>query len=191
MAGTKNSAGPGNPSSDLAVAARDARSVPAPLPAAERKARAAAAEHAQNPDALAADIERTREDLAMTLGAIAEKVSPKKVVARTRLQATEKVKGTTGNALAAVRASALAAKARVTSDSAAAKAKVIAALPAGVGGQLPPTDAVSVPDLPSPSYQAPLTSPLYSASVSVIRPEYVAAGVAAAVVAWLVVRRRH
>jgi hypothetical protein len=45
----------------------------------------------QDPDALTAEIERTREDLAETLDAIAERVSPKRVASRTKVQVAEAV----------------------------------------------------------------------------------------------------
>ena len=47
---------------------------------------------AQDPDELQAEIERTREELAQTFDAIAEKVSPKRAVSRT----TTRVKGKVG-----------------------------------------------------------------------------------------------
>ena len=46
----------------------------------------------QDPEVLAAQIEATRDDLAETLDAIADKVSPKKVAARSRKQVTDTVK---------------------------------------------------------------------------------------------------
>lgn len=47
--------------------------------------------HSADPDVLAAQIERTREDLAETLDAIADKVSPKRVAHRTTESAKESV----------------------------------------------------------------------------------------------------
>ena len=48
---------------------------------------------AQDPDELQQEIERTREELAQTFDAIADKVSPKRAVSRT----TTKVKGKVGS----------------------------------------------------------------------------------------------
>jgi hypothetical protein len=48
---------------------------------------------AQDPDELQQEIERTREELAQTFDAIADKVSPKRAVSRT----TTRVKGKVGS----------------------------------------------------------------------------------------------
>ena len=194
MASTKETGGVGpRPNLDLAVATRDESAVPAPVSQAERKARAAAAQNAKNPDAIAAEIEQAREDLAVTVAAIADRVSPKKVVGRTKVRLTEAVKGGTATAVEQVKTTALTAKEKVTTGSVAAKDKVVAALPAAANPALglPSASGVAVPDLPPPSYRAPLSSPIYTSSGSLVRPEYVAAGLAAALVAWLLVRRQR
>ncbi len=61
------------------------------------------------PESLAADIERTREDLAHTLDAIAEKVSPKRVASRT----TKKVTQAAADAAGSVRDGVHAAKDKI------------------------------------------------------------------------------
>ena len=53
-----------------------------PRTAAEQRAATPVPTIAKDPAQLAADIERTREELAETLDAIADKVSPKRVVKR-------------------------------------------------------------------------------------------------------------
>lgn len=52
----------------------------------------------KDPAALAADIERTREELAGTLAAIADRVSPKQVAKRTKEKVSASVKETAGKA---------------------------------------------------------------------------------------------
>jgi hypothetical protein len=63
-----------------------------------RRARTAAEQRAEgasgsnDPEVLAEEIERTREDLAETLDAIADKVSPKRVTARTKQKVADSAK---------------------------------------------------------------------------------------------------
>ena len=52
----------------------------------------------QEPAALAAEIERTREELASTLDAIADKVSPKRVAKRSTKKVADSVKETAAHA---------------------------------------------------------------------------------------------
>jgi hypothetical protein len=65
---------------------------------ASRKARTAAEQRAEasptsdDPEVLASEIEKTREELAETLDAIADKVSPKRVADRTKKKAGDSVK---------------------------------------------------------------------------------------------------
>ena len=54
-----------------------------PRTAAEQRAERSGAT-SNDPEVLAAEIEKTREELAETLDAIADKVSPKRVASRTR-----------------------------------------------------------------------------------------------------------
>lgn len=49
-------------------------------------------EHSGDPEVLASEIEKTREDLAETLDAIADKVSPKRVTQRTKKKVTDAAK---------------------------------------------------------------------------------------------------
>ena len=85
---------------------------PADSTAAADRARTAASSTG-DPAALAAEIERTREDLAGTLDAIADRVSPKRVAKRT----SKKV-------AASVKEGAAAAKESVVEGAAAAKEAV-------------------------------------------------------------------
>lgn len=82
-------------------------------------------------DELVEDIERTREELAETLDAIADKVSPKRVVGRTKKaakdganDAVESVKETAGEAAEAVKKTAGGAAEAVKGGVAAVKEKV-------------------------------------------------------------------
>ena len=142
--------------------------VPADSTAAGGRQRSAASSTA-DPAALAAEIEKTREDLAGTLDAIADRVSPKRVARRT----SKKV-------AASVKESAAAAKESVVEGAAAAKEAVrdltgkasLSATPA-VGSSpdlatvalpmadLPPVGAVVLPDLtPIPPAPGPLLGAL-------------------------------
>lgn len=86
---------------------------------------------APDPEQLAQDIERTREDLAETLDAIADKVSPKRVVDRTKSQAkadaqaaVANVKEASAHAAEAVKVKAAAASASVKGGVAQAKERM-------------------------------------------------------------------
>ena len=140
-----------------------------------------------DPAQLVAEIERTREDLAETLDAIADRVSPKRVAQRgaVRLKevtATTKVvvleKAATVKALATEKVAA----ARGTGPERAAPAAVLDS-PAG-SAPLPPTTGVAVPGLSTRPTAA--SSEIYG-----VPREAIAAGVVAAlVVLWLLRRRR-
>ena len=159
--------------------------------AAGGRARAAAASTG-DPAVLAAEIEKTREDLAGTLDAIADKVSPKRVAKRT----SKKV-------AASVKEGAAAAKESVVEGAAAAKGAVrdlagkqsLTATPSidsppgldpetlPVAG-LPPVEAVVLPGL------APV--PAYASAGSKLNKEYVVAGaLALGLLAWLLRRRNR
>ncbi len=71
-----------------------------------------------DPEVLAGEIERTREELAETLDAIAEKVSPKRVAARTKKQVSEAVKDSAAEASATFKEKAATASAAVSSGAA-------------------------------------------------------------------------
>jgi hypothetical protein len=185
------------PNEDPATVTKDASATP--KAAARKKAPAKAA----NPDQLAADIERTREELAETLDAIAEKVSPKRVAKRTTKKVADAVKETAHDAADAVKETAHTAKDKVTgssSGSSLAKGGTDWAPDPGAGEvtaptivrDLPQAGGVEVPSLPTTTYVAPaVTSPTYTSSGSVVKPQYIAAGAAAALLAWLLVRKRR
>ena len=78
----------------------------------------------QDPEVLAAQIEATRDDLAETLDAIADKVSPKKVAARGRQQVKETVREKAALAKEVVSEKAASAKVVVTEKTASAKEAV-------------------------------------------------------------------
>jgi hypothetical protein len=81
-----------------------------------RRAQTAAEQRAQrasgsdDPEVLAGEIERTREELAETLDAIADRVSPKRVKERTKQKVTGTVKDKTGAAKEQLHAGAASAK---------------------------------------------------------------------------------
>ena len=184
MAGTDetdSAASAAVPPGDQAPAAE-----PAPVKKATRKPKAAAAD----PEALAADIEKTREELAETLDAIAEKVSPKRVAKRTTKKVGDTVKGTAHDAAAAVKETAGNARDKVLhTDDAAHPVPLPAA--ATTSAATPATTATTPWSTPATSTgPAPAVSP-YAAPPSLLRPEYLAAGAAAALLAWLLVRRRR
>ena len=159
----------------------------APKKRAPRKAKAPAAD----PEALAAEIERTREDLAETLDAIAEKVSPKRVAKRTTKKVTSAVKETAHDAASAVKDGAHSAKDKVSGGSRSDQswAPATSSKPAAA----PDTASSVVTELPAPeplrpSYSAPVSD---QAPAPLVRPEYIAVGAAAALLAWWLVRRRR
>lgn len=86
---------------------------------------------ASSPESLAADIERTREDLSVTLDAIAEKVSPKRVASRTGKKVTAAVKDSAQGAAESVKDGAQAVKDKVSgsSDSSTAVADPLSTTP--------------------------------------------------------------
>src|SRR4051812_20209394 len=165
------------------VAAND----PEVKPKAPRKKAAAPK---ADPQQLAADIERTREDLAETLDAIADKVSPKRVAKRTTKKVATAVKDTAHDAAASVKDTATTAKGKVTG--AAGKSGTDWAPDPGATSELPAAAAVETPDLQLAPYSSPsVTTPTtYESTGSLVKPQYVLAGVAAALLAWLLLRKR-
>ena len=149
-----------------------------PRTAAEQRA---AAPTSTDPDALAADIERTREELAETLDAIADKVSPKRVAKRTTKKVGDSVKEGAGKAEEALKTGAAAAVETVKDAAETVKAKVSQSEPVPVvpAPHVPPQETVSLP--PYRPYTPPPASKL---------PVY-AGAVAALVVVLLVLRRRR
>ena len=175
---------------------------------------------APDPEVLAADIERTREDLAETLDAIADKVSPKKVVTRTRKKvgdavkdgahdAAEAVKGTASDAAEAVKGGVAAVKAKVGEEDAPrsplappTSVEVDAASPVDAPGSLA---GATVPVEPAPTpgaladaavvpvEPAGAEAPSYPTALPPPAPSRVPvfAGAAAALAVLLLLRRRR
>jgi len=143
---------------------------PADGAAAAKLARTAASSTG-DPAALAAEIEKTREDLAGTLDAIAEKVSPKRVAKRT----SKKV-------AASVKEGAAAAKESVVEGAAAAKEAV--------------RDLTGKPTLTATPWVEPVLPelapvPAYGSAGSRLTKEYVVAGAVALGLLLLLLRRRR
>ena len=88
-----------------------------------------ASEHAGTTDTevLARDIEQTREELAVTIDAIVDRVSPKNVVARTKQRASEQVAEATEVVKERAGAAAEIVKEKAASATGAAKAKAATA----------------------------------------------------------------
>ena len=127
-----------------------------------------------DPEVLAQEIEQTREELAETLDAIADKVSPKKVVGRTKkaakdgvADAVEAVKGTAASAADSAKGGVAAVKEKVSGDSApAAPATSVA-----VGSASPLSDdTVSIPAAEVPVEPAPTPGALADAAFTVTEP---------------------
>ena len=194
----------GTPATPATPAAPKKRAPRAAKPDAKSDAAPGATPAAKpDPATLAAEIEKTREDLADTLDAIAEKVSPKRVAKRTTKKVTTAVKDT-----------ATSAKDKVSGGNRteqswappAPKERPVAAVPAADLSvedathplPLPTAEPVEVPaDIASgpakPWYAPPAASPAPVAPSAgpLVRPEYIAVGAVAALVAWFLVRRRH
>ena len=121
-----------------------------PATAAEQRA----TEHAgtTDTDVLAADIAQTREELAVTIDAIVDRVSPKKVVERGKQQAregvadaTELVKGHASTAAGVVKEKAIVASGVVKEKVAEVKEKVSGGSDSTPGrGALAPATSVSL-----------------------------------------------
>lgn len=176
----------------------------------QRQARASAqqrdAASSQDPEVLARQIEDTREDLAETLDAIADRVSPKRVASRTRESLAETVKEKTAQAKVAVNGTTTAAKRLVNDKTAAAKQAVeqrrqssgpTAASNASsvrLDADLPPVSGVEVPGLaPRTGGGAvrPTSSSAGSSSPLAGVPPQALAGAGAAVVGLLLLLRRR
>lgn len=160
--------------------------------AARRRARTAAEQRQEtvtsnDPEVLATEIERTREELADTLDAIADKVSPKRVAGRTKKKVGDAVKDGAEGAKETVRAGTAAVRGAATGAKETVEEKV-------ASGQDEP--AAAPLDVTTPAY-APATPPLHpvpavpAQSSSLVGPPALAGAVAALVVALLVLRRRR
>lgn len=147
-----------------------------PRTAAEQRA---AAPTSTDLDALAADIERTREELAETLDAIADKVSPKRVAKRTTKKVGDSVKEGAGKAEEALKTGAAAAVETVKDAAETVREKVSTADPVVPAPHVLPQETVSLP--PYRPYTPPPASKL---------PVY-AGAVAALAVVLLALRRRR
>ncbi|MCY7366227.1 MAG: DUF3618 domain-containing protein [Frankiaceae bacterium] len=108
-----------------------------------------------DPEQLAQDIERTREDLAETLDAIADKVSPKRVVDRTKTQA----KADAQQAVATVK-EASAHAAEVVKVKAAAAAESVKSGVAQAKERVSGDDAVRSPLAPATSVEVGAAAPV-------------------------------
>lgn len=146
------------------------------------------------PADLAADIERTREDLAVTLDAIADKVSPKRVAKRTTKRVTAAVKNAGADAAEAVKHAAGSAK-EAAQDTAGSVKEAVEAH--GTEGPREAAAAAPAPErlggsglaaAADPALAPPLSVPGSGGGLPV--PAWAVAGAVAAVVAWLVIRRR-
>lgn len=119
-----------------------------------------------DPEVLAQEIEQTREELAETLDAIADRVSPKKVAGRTKKAA----KDGAADAVEAVKATASTAADTVKGGVAAVKEKVSGdADPVRSASSLS-DDTVSLPAAEVPVEPAPTPGALADAAFTVTEP---------------------
>ena len=159
-----------------------------PRTAAQQRA---AAPTAKDPEVLAADIERTREELAQTLDAIADKVSPKRVARRTSKRLGESVKEGAGRAEEALKTGAAAAVETVRDAAETVKGRVapsqdtVAVSSAGALADATPAPLVAPAGAELPTYR-PYTPPPASRL-----PVYAGAASALVVVLLLLRRRRR
>ncbi len=131
-----------------------------------------------DPEVLAQEIEQTREELAETLDAIADKVSPKKVVGRTKkaakdgaTDAVEAVKESASSAAESVKGGVAAVKEKVTGDSNPVRSSLAPATSVEVGAASPlPDDTVSIPAAEVPVEPAPTPGALADAAYTVTEP---------------------
>ena len=152
---------------------------------------------APDPEVLAGEIEKTREELAETLDAIADKVSPKRVADRTKKKVGDAVK----EGAATVKAGAGQLKDTVADKAADAKdAAAGATAAAGTGslgdalegvGQDPGAPVTSTSSLRTPSAGLHPVPPPSAQSGPALGPPALAGAAAALLVALLVLRRRR
>jgi hypothetical protein len=144
------------------------------------KADATAAGKGGTPDTevLAQEIEQTREELAETLDAIAEKVSPKRVVARNKKaakdgakDAVEVVKETAASAAETVKGGVASVKEKVSGDSDPVRSPLTPATSVEVGSASPLSDdTVSLSVAEVPVEPAPTPGALADAAYTVTEP---------------------
>lgn len=180
-----------------------------PRTAAEQRAERAPTSN--DPEALAAEIEKTREELAETLDAIADKVSPKRVASRTKRKVGDAVKDGAEGAAATVKAGtsqlkdAVAATAEVVKEKTesvreTARDKVAGGDDAGLGdalegvGQDPGARALHSTGPATGTAGSPLHAvpePPAGAAPLRLGPPAAVGALAAALVTLLVLRRRR
>ena len=136
-----------------------------------------------DPEVLADEIEKTREELAETLDAIADKVSPKRVTARTKKAAKDGAADAVESVKETVVAAKDAAKEKVTGQSAPAVPLAAAEVPVEVA---PTPSSATAPAYTPTDY----TSTLPPAAPS-RAPMYAGAAAAALVAFWLLRRGRR
>lgn len=140
--GTAAAGGGGSTALGSEVSTRD--SAPRPQSVAQQ----AASHQTDDPDEIAADIERTRDELAETLDAIAYKVNPKRVVESGKEQARDAAKDYAATATALVAQTSTKVRALVSQKTAQAKAAAtdkVAATKTSVSQRTakPPTPSVA------------------------------------------------
>ena len=150
-----------------------------------------------DPEVLAKEIEQTREELAETLDAIADKVSPKKVVGRTKkaakdgatdavevvketaASAAETVKETASSAADSVKGGVASVKEKVSGDSDPLRSPLTPATSVELGAATPVSspvssplsdDTVSIPPAEVPYEPAPTPGALADAATTVTAP---------------------
>jgi hypothetical protein len=131
-----------------------------------------------DPEVLAQEIEQTREELAETLDAIADKVSPKKVVGRTKkaakdgvADAVEAVKETASHAAESAKGGVAAVKEKVSGDSDTDRSPLGPATSVEVGSASPLSDdTISIPAAEVPVEPAPTPGALADAADTVTEP---------------------
>lgn len=172
--------------------------------AAGRRARTAAEQRQEravsdDPEVLAAEIEKTREELAETLDAIADKVSPKRVAGRTKKKVGDAVKDGADSAAATVKAGAASLKGAVNdkkdslhargSDDGESLGEALGGVGQHPDAEVPPPVAGSTVAPPSSLRPVPTS---YDAPASPrLGPPALAGAAAAVVVALFVLRRRR
>lgn len=160
---------------------RTKASAKAPSAKGAKAAKAKAGDTAPDTEALAGEIERTREELAETLDAIAEKVSPKKVAARTKKKvgdavkdgvhdAAEAVKGTASDAADAAKDGVAAVKAKVGGEGGAPRSPLTPPTSVETGAATPVGGTVPLSGAEVPFEPAPTPGALADSAVIAVEP---------------------
>jgi len=201
--------------SDQKTTAQSAQGAPSTGSDVQRQSRTAAqqreADASKDPEVLARQIEETREDLAETLDAIADRVSPKRVASRTKESVAETVKEKVAQAKEVVNDKTAQAKQVVNDKTAQAKQavedrrsssvdpnassvrldQVTTTTAANGTGTLPPVSGVEVPPLKPATGTTRSGSSSSSGSPLDGVPPQALAGAGAAVVGLLLLLRRR